>query len=249
MKNPVDVFVVQLARASRLAGRFLRARNVSRADKDDILATAMAWCWANRASYSLTATIDTWFMGAVRHAYRDYRRGESRNSTSYVAEMASQDDPSYTATLRDAVESLSKNMDEVDRAIVSLTLDGKSHGEVSVALEIERSAITKRLNKMRDQLPESAHTNTILRRVITPVSPDDAGKLTVIDKDIAALDFPPTHGKECPPCWRCKWFEGYLPGDKISMRMPITEAEVRDAVQHTEAEKIRIATGVRDGTI
>jgi hypothetical protein len=70
-----------------------------------------------------------------------------------------------------------------------------------------------------------------------------------IDKDIERLDFPPPSGKECPPCWRCKWFEGYKPSKHKSLRFPVTEPEVREAVLDTEARKIDIAGRVRAGTI
>jgi hypothetical protein len=108
--------------------------------------------------------------------------------------------------------------------------------------------------KLRALIPESAHTNVILRRVVTPPLPSSdenagSGHQPDIDKEIAALDFPPPSGKECPPCWRCKWFEGYMPGEHRPIRMPISEAEVRDAVRDTEAEKIRIAQEIRNGTL
>jgi RNA polymerase sigma factor (sigma-70 family) len=260
MTSAGEVFVLQLARASRPATKFLRARNLSRDDRDDVIAAAMLWCWENRANYSLTTTLDTWFVNAVRNAYRDWRRGEARDgATEIVENMGAKDDPEYNVTLRDAVKTLAANMDEVDRAIVSLTLDGKDQREVREALNLSRTTIDRRMSKMRDTLPESAHVNTILRRVVTPATTSNydgdetqteqgrkEGNPSGIDKEIAALEFAPPAGKDCPPCWRCKWFEGYLPGNHVPMRMPITEADVALAVSNTEVEKIRIANEVRD---
>jgi len=252
MNSAAEAFALQLSRASRQAMRFLRSRQLSKDARDDVIASAMLWCWENHDNYSLTTTLETWFVNAVRDAYRAYLRGERHGATEIVQEMGAKDDPEYNAVLRDAVRTLSSNMDEIDRAIVQLRLDDKTHSEIGLALKIERSAITKRLNRLSTFLPSSAHTNTILRRVVTPPKPpsDDLhGEASNIDKEIAALDFPPPPGKECPPCWRCKYFEGYLPGEHRSVRMPIQEPEVREAVLNTEQRKIEIAQEVRDGNV
>ena len=65
--------------------------------------------------------------------------------------------------------------------------------------------------------------------------------------ELEQLDFAPPAGKDCPPCWRCMWFEGFMPDGKRSTRMGIEDAEVREAVQSTEARKIEIAQRVRSG--
>src|SRR5580700_3930930 len=112
--------------------------------------------------------------------------------------------------------------------------------------------IKRRIWKMRDQIPASAHVNTILRRAVTPpaISSDDASdKLAPIDKEIEALEFAPPQGKECPPCHYCKWFEGYMPGERRLVRMEIHEPEVKRAVKNTEARKLEIAQAVRDGIL
>jgi hypothetical protein len=59
----------------------------------------------------------------------------------------------------------------------------------------------------------------------------------------------PKHGKDCIPCWLCKWYEGYMPAERKSVRMEIKEPEVHDAIAATEAEKVRIAQEVRDGNL
>jgi RNA polymerase sigma factor (sigma-70 family) len=252
MNSATEAFALQLARASRQATRFLRSRRLHRDARDDVIAAAMLWCWENQDNYSLTTTLETWFVNAVRDAYRAYLRGERHGATEIVENMGAKDDPEYNTMLQDSVKTLVANMDEIDRAIVQLRLDDHTHTQISEALKIERSAITKRLNKMSAFLPSSAHVNTILRRIVTPPTPssDSAGDhLSHIDKEIEALEFVPPQGKECPPCWRCKWFEGYMPGAHRPVRMPIVEPVVALAVSNTEAEKIRIAQEVRDGNL
>jgi hypothetical protein len=72
--TPERALTLALASASIRARRFLRKRGLQRADREDILADALAWCWENRENYSLTTTLDTWFVNAVRDSYKRYRR-------------------------------------------------------------------------------------------------------------------------------------------------------------------------------
>ncbi|HKD76184.1 MAG TPA: hypothetical protein VKB76_11850 [Ktedonobacterales bacterium] len=72
--TPMDAITMALAGASNKAARFLHKRNVQREDREDILNDALLWCWENRNSYSLTTSLDTWFVNAVRDAYKRYRR-------------------------------------------------------------------------------------------------------------------------------------------------------------------------------
>jgi RNA polymerase sigma factor (sigma-70 family) len=257
--SAAEVFVIQLGRASRKAQRFVR--HLQRADRDDILATALAWCWKNRDNYSLTTSLDTWFVNAVRDAYKAWMLAEKRNQQELiddkqelVDDMRANDDPEWSAIVADAVRELSETMDDTDRAIVECVLAGnENRAAIAAELGIDTRTVVRRLARMRDALPDGVHEGLMFRRAIMATEPapssDELAPAGSIDYAIAQLDFPPEHGAECPPCWRCKWFEGFLPGEHVSVRVPIVEADVRAAVSDTEARKIDIATRVRHGDL
>jgi DNA-directed RNA polymerase specialized sigma24 family protein len=75
------VLTAELARASKKAQRYLRRYKLSRADREDILQDALLWCWEHRDNYSLTTSLDTWFVNAVRHSYERWLRIEKRESS------------------------------------------------------------------------------------------------------------------------------------------------------------------------
>jgi hypothetical protein len=77
------------------------------------------------------------------------------------------------------------------------------------------------------------------------LSDDVDDRLSEIDVALERLEFAPAAGQECPPCWKCKWYEGLMPDGKRPTRMEIADKEVRDAVKNTEARKIEIAQQVR----
>jgi DNA-directed RNA polymerase specialized sigma24 family protein len=259
MTSAAESFALTLARASRQANRFLRSRQLDRASRDDVIAAAMLWCWENRDNYSLTATLEIWFLGAVRNAYRDYLRGEARDgATEIVQDMGAPDDTSVRAQALQAVEKIQQRvatMPEVQQKIAALILKQWTHNEIREELNVANAQIPevrRKLAPLMRLIPDTPDTRWIIRSAVTPaaISSDDASdQLSSIDREIEALEFAPPQGKDCPPCWLCKWYQGFLPGDRKSVRMEISEAEVRDAVRDTEAEKIRIAQEVRDGNI
>src|ERR1700731_4075777 len=103
------MFVVTLARASKRARRYLPG--LERADKDDIIATAILWCWENRATYNPAISLDTWFVGAVRNARQDWERGEIHTATELIEAFAVPDDTSARAELMELQERLQKRVE------------------------------------------------------------------------------------------------------------------------------------------
>jgi hypothetical protein len=248
MTSVVELFTSQLARGGgRQATRFLRARGVPEADRDDVIAAAMLWCWENRHNYSLTTTLETWFMNAVRDAYRGLRRRELPTSSESIENMSGGADETYNqAAAASAARALFDAMPAEGRRVARGLMRGHTRQE------LERMGFSKRaiddtrhrIRRLRRLLP--GHVGMDQWLTAAAPDPDEVDdQLSDIDREIEQLEFSPPTGKDCPPCWRCKWFEGMLPADKRSTRMEIEDAEVRAAVRDTEARKIEIANQVR----
>lgn len=246
MTSAGEVFVVQLARASRKAKHVVRS--LQRADRDDVIAAALLWCWRNRDNFSLTTTLDTWFVNAVKHAFRDWYRGELKEGVMQLNEIPTGDTTQAGAEALEAANKLMQALPYEYRRVAILQMKGYTWPEM-VKRGVRQRTIDEarvRIKQLRKLLPDDhEYSKTIRRAGIQPKTLRPAA----IDTHIAQLEAMPKHGKDCPPCWRCKWFEGYLPGPYKSMRMPIQELEVRDAVRETEARKIAIAKEVRNGNL
>lgn len=248
MTSAGEVFVLQLARASRKANRFVR--HLQRADREDILAAALMWCWKNRESYSLTATLEQWFVGAVRNAYRDWQNGEATEAAESIAEIPTGDTTAANAEVESSAQALIRALPSEYKKVALMLARGLTRDEM-MARGISRDtydATRVRIKQLRRLLPEPHEFRAAIVRVKPPDS-DSTTPVSNIDREIEELEAMPKHGKDCPPCWRCKWFEGYMPGAHVPMRMPIIEPEVSAAVSATEGEKVRIAQEVRDGNL
>lgn len=247
--SPKEIFVLQLARASKRARRFVR--HLSKEDREDVISSALLWCWENRENYSLTTSLETWFVNAVRDAYKTWQRGEVRHAAERLEDdIPTPDTAQAGAEALEAAEHLIRSLPTEYKTVALLQSEGLTRPEI-MAEGITKRVVDdarKYIRQLRRLIPDDHEYRRTLR---TPParSSDDLAHMTTIDRELERLDFAPPAGKECPPCWRCLWFYGYMPGEYRPTRMTIQEPEVRDAVRDTEARKIEIAGRIRDGDI
>jgi DNA-directed RNA polymerase specialized sigma24 family protein len=248
--NVSEIFTMQLARASaKKANRFLAARGLQKADRDDVIAAAMLWCWENRANYSLTTTLETWFMNAIRDAYKTLQRNELPTSSESMDQIGGGDETYNVAAAESSAKALLDAMTPADKEIAYLLIQGYTYSEMAERGHSNEavSNARKRIKQLRRLLPDLEGVR-LIARTMPPASSDDTDdKLSEIDVALEQLDFAPPAGKDCPPCWRCCYFEGFMPAGKRDTRMEIEDLEVREAVKNTEARKIEIAQQVRSG--
>gem|GEM_PF-5513457 len=69
---------------------------------------------------------------------------------------------------------------------------------------------------------------------------------------VAELDFSQGSGPEegltaageCPPCWRCRYFDGWLPTRKVAMAANV-DPDIQESMRRLDENKVRIAHWVR----
>jgi DNA-directed RNA polymerase specialized sigma24 family protein len=248
--NASEVFTMQLARAAaKQANRFLSQRGLQKSDRDDVIAAAMLWCWENRDNYSLTTTLETWFMNAVRNAYQDLQRNELPTSAESIESIGGADETYNRVAAESSATALINALTQSHKTVAVLTMRGFTRDEM-IEKGMSKRTIDEahqRIKQLRRLLPDVEGVR-LIARTMPPTSSDDADDaLSQIDAALEQLDFAPAAGKDCPPCWRCQWYYGFLPSGKRDTRMDIEDLEVREAVKNTEARKIEIAQRVRDG--
>jgi DNA-directed RNA polymerase specialized sigma24 family protein len=248
--NASEVFTMQLARAAaKRANGFLRSRGLQKSDRDDVIADAMLWCWVNRNNYSLTTTLETWFMNAIRDAYKALQRNELPTSDESIEGMGGGDETYNKAAAESSARVLIDALTQSHKTVAVLTMRGYTRGEMMEKGMSKRTIdeAHQRIRQLRKLLPDADNVR-LISRTMPPVSSDDADdQLSGIDMELEQLDFAPPAGKDCPPCWKCQWYYGFLPAGKRDTRMDIEDTEVREAVKDTEARKIEIAQQVRNG--
>jgi DNA-directed RNA polymerase specialized sigma24 family protein len=193
MLDGQDIFVLQLARASGRARRFLREQDLRKEDREDVIANAIAWCWERRADYPLTTSLSSWFFSAVRHAYREWSKGELRNASEIIEDIGYSDTSSASAQALDTLTKIKERiglMDPTEQQIAALLLREWTQEEIREHLNIDIHripAVRRKLAPYLKHLPDTADTRWAIRKSV-PLNSDDAPD-TKADIDTAMEDY------------------------------------------------------------
>jgi hypothetical protein len=190
-------------------------------------------------------------VNAIRNTYRDWLRGETREAAASMQDIPTGDSTQAHVEAQEAAEKLIRALPSEYKKVALMQARGLTRAEMEEKGFTRRTIDESRarIKQLRKLLPDTHEFKRVLRTPMLPASDDTEESQPQIDKDIAQLEAMPKHGKDCPPCWLCKWFEGYMPVGRVSVRMQIQEPEVRDAIANTEARKVEIAEGVRNGLL
>ncbi len=91
-----------------------------------------------------------------RHLQRQQRQdpgaAASRPTERLTSSTSTGTDPAQTAQLHDAVQYLRRNLDETERRVIELRLEGHSTAEVARALDLDADVLRVRLSRLRQRL-------------------------------------------------------------------------------------------------
>lgn len=248
MTSAAETFVIELARsASRRSHRLLRG--LSKADRDDVLSAAILACWEGRDAVGAidAPALDDWFLDALVKARNDHRKNRRYSHEPLGDELGVPDDVIIEASESSTQALMFKHFNAEERKALTIIENGNT---AKVAKKLKWSpwqerAFRAKIRALRDQIPElpylsAPHVSARTRK--HKDSDGSEGELSPGDRSVARIDFVPEAGKDCPPCWRCKWFDGWAPASYKPTKL--ADPEVQLAVQRTEAAKIEIANNI-----
>jgi DNA-directed RNA polymerase specialized sigma24 family protein len=247
LTSPVESFVITLGRAARRHARQLRDLNEH--DRDDVLASAIAWCWENRASYDPAFSLEQWFKLALSEARSRWFGARKRKKQDAVV-GAEEFNESMSAYLPDPTAAAAEARIAAQDVLRKLT--PRELKQVADRLNGDRTEysaqLQRKMGRLRALMPRSLERQKALRAIATP----DSDTVIVypqspVDRELSKLSFHPRGAKDCPPCWRCMWYYGFKPVRYVQKVTVPADAEVQAAIWETERRKIEIATGVYNG--
>jgi hypothetical protein len=179
----------------------------------------------------------------VRDAKKEWLRGSVHNAEELSDTLAAPDDTMTHAAVHEAAEQMLARLSPTGREVLELIAEGRTRAEIVARGYSARQYNDTRtqVRKVRHHLSETGNLRALLRAGVTPASADSDER----ESEVVAIEFAPHEGQECPPCHRCKWFEGYMPVGRRTTRMDVVEPDIREAIENIEREKLRIATEVR----
>ncbi|HET6462290.1 MAG TPA: sigma-70 family RNA polymerase sigma factor [Candidatus Krumholzibacteria bacterium] len=158
-RNQQDRFVALIDEHRKILFKIAGAYAHNPADREDLIQEMVLQMWQSFDRYDETRRFSTWMYRVALNVAISFYRGQTRrsrvivNDESVIALAATpggQETYEELATLWRMIEGLN----EFDRALVILYLDGNSYGEIATVLGISESNVGTKLNRIKQQLRE-----------------------------------------------------------------------------------------------
>jgi len=132
-----------------------RSFAVSDEDRDDLLQDVLIKLWTALPSFREESKVSTWIYRIALNRALTWRRDETRRRARLTPLVEVVDvEPTNNVVLLDRLYAEIRNLGEVDRSLVLMSLDGCSYQEMSKVMGISESNVGVRLNRAKQKLSE-----------------------------------------------------------------------------------------------
>lgn len=219
MTSAAESFVIALGRASSRSSYHLRG--LQRADRDDVTATALLWCWQNRSTYTPQISLEEWFLGALRNARRSWQSGEGIRAENLSEHIPVADNALAHAEAMSAAQQLTQTATPEQCEVAILQAQGLTRAEIMKKLHVSKRTVDlarKHLSRLRRLMPDSSEVITALRTRASAGS-NEGHKMAKIDRDIEKLYKPELGGSSV-------FADDYRMGERVRVK----EEDIRNTV-------------------
>jgi RNA polymerase sigma-70 factor (ECF subfamily) len=133
-------------------------------DRDDLINDITLELWKSFKSFNGDSKISTWIYRVAINTSMNYKR-KKRNDSMFVSLtdfkkedglpwLAEQENSSELEILYSCIDELN----EINKAIIMLYLDGNSHEEISEIMGISKTNVGTRITRIKDQMKSIALT-------------------------------------------------------------------------------------------
>jgi RNA polymerase sigma-70 factor (ECF subfamily) len=133
-------------------------------DRDDLINDITLELWKSFKSFNGDSKISTWIYRVAINTAMNYKRKRKNDSlfvslTDFKKEdvfpwLAEQDNSSELEILYNCIDELN----EINKAIILLYLDGNSHDEISEIMGISKTNVGTRIGRIKEQIKSLAIT-------------------------------------------------------------------------------------------
>ncbi len=166
-RNGHDDFLRQLAPHKAILYKVANAYCAQRADRGDLIQDIVLELWRAFPRFDQSQRFSTWMYQVAVNVAISHHRGESRrirdalpiedfglNLTAADAVLARDEDNLF------ALHQLIAQLDEVNRALILLYLEGYAQDEIGRLLGLSPSNVSTRINRIKQRLQQAAQETT-----------------------------------------------------------------------------------------
>jgi RNA polymerase sigma-70 factor (ECF subfamily) len=129
------------------------------ADREDLAQEIVAQLWRSFDSYDESYRFSTWMYRVALNVAISFNRRETRRLRSVVAAedvvMEFESVPTESSAREDDIQllwQLIRQLDELDRALIVLYLDGNPHATIAEVLGISETNVGTKINRIKQRL-------------------------------------------------------------------------------------------------
>ncbi len=127
-------------------------------DKEDLINDIILELWKSFKNFNGDSKISTWIYRVALNVSMNYKRNRKNNSLFYSINdfrneeirpwLIEQDNSSELEILYNCIDEL----EEINKAIILLYLDGNSHDEISEIIGISKTNVGTRISRIKEQI-------------------------------------------------------------------------------------------------
>jgi RNA polymerase sigma-70 factor (ECF subfamily) len=155
-----DRFLTLIEAHRSILYKIARAYGRSAADRDDLAQETVAQLWSAFPRYDAQFKFSTWMYRIALNVAISWQRRERTQHQRLVPdgeavlEVAGAPDPAAEVEEIALLYRCIARLDDLNKALVMLYLDGQSHKEISAVLGITPTNVATRIGRLKDRLRE-----------------------------------------------------------------------------------------------
>ena len=157
-KNREDEFLKVFEANIGIVIKIAKAYAKTTYDSEDLINDIVLELWQSFDTFKKESAISTWIYRVALNTSMNYQRKNKRNSLftfwsnskqfEDLSWLTEQDDTSETELLYQSIEHL----EAINKAIILLYLDGKTHEEISLITGISKTNVGTRIGRIKEQI-------------------------------------------------------------------------------------------------
>ena len=162
-KSREDEFLKVFEENTGIVVKIAKAYANTTHDREDLINDIVVELWRSFDTFKGQSGISTWIYRVALNTSMNYRRKKKRDSIftfwndpkqfEGLQWLTEQDDTSETELLYRCIDKL----DAINKAIILLYLDGKSHEEIALITGISKTNVGTRIGRIKNQIKQIIH--------------------------------------------------------------------------------------------
>jgi RNA polymerase sigma-70 factor, ECF subfamily len=160
-----DQFLDILEKNIGIIIKITRAYAKTSQDKEDLINDVTLELWKSFGRFKGDSKISTWIYRVALNTSMNYKRRKEKDKLFFLDDLKEFESPSWLIEQQDASHSdilyqCIDELNEFNKAIILLYLEGNSHDEISEITGISKTNVGTRIGRIKEQIKSLAVTKT-----------------------------------------------------------------------------------------